>query len=113
MLGVPHVLDQGFWSFIYYEYDFLNTVYSCMKDPPLTEIEREAFRQGLDLIEIQQGNEDNPLQIPVDRNTDIESLKKEWCEDYCKAHGYFLKVTLHNETDPESLKTGGSDDPAV
>ena len=74
-LVVPHVLDQSLWSFIYYKHDFLSTIYSCMKEPPLTGIEREAFRQGLDLIEINQGSEDNPLQIPVDRHTDIESLK--------------------------------------
>ena len=109
-LAVPYVLDQRFWSFIYYKYDFLKNIYSCMKEPPLTGIEREAFRQGLDLIEINQGSEDNPLQIPVDRDTDIESLKKDFCLAYCWAHDYVLSETFETTEPSQSLDFGNMDD---
>ena len=122
-LAVSHVLDQSFWNFIYYKYDFLKTIYSCMKEPPLTEIEREAFRQGLDLIEINQGSEDNPLQIPVNQDTNIESLKKDFCLAYCKAHNYVLSENFETSESSQHLDLvdmeeqeetiGGEDDPAL
>ena len=73
-------------------------------------IEREAFQQGMDLIEINQGSEDNPLQIPVDRNTDIESLKKDFCLAYCWAHDYVLSETFETTESSQSLDFGNRDD---
>ena len=117
MLWTPHALDQSRWSFVYYRYDFLKTIYSTMKEPPITAIEREAFEQGLDLVEIYQGTENNPLQIPVEQDTDIESLKKGFCLAYCNAHGYTLSETFEfpGSVDSEEQKgtAGGEDDLAV
>lgn len=55
----------------------------------------------------------NPIQLPVRQDLDIESLKKEWCEDYCKAHGYSLIETFNNENQSEPSTPGGSDDLVV
>ncbi len=104
--------DTG-WRFVYYKHSELNTIYSCMKDSPIKGIEREAFEQGLDLIEIHHGSPLNPIQLPVKEGLDIESLKKEWCEVYCKAYGYSLIETLSNENLSRPSTPGGSDDMAV
>lgn len=126
MLWALHALDQSRWSFIYYKYDFLKTIYSTMKEPPITGIERGALRQGLDLIEVHQGSEGDPLQIPVSRDTDIESLKWDFCLAYCEAHDYTLSETFETSKILEPMKTvdsmdseerkgtaGGKDDLAV
>jgi hypothetical protein len=92
-LGSPYALDQRKWSFVAYKYSVLKTMYSCTKEPPITEIEKQTFQQQLDLIEIFQGTADNPVQVPVTENTDIGSLKKDFCLAYCKAHHYTLSET--------------------
>jgi hypothetical protein len=110
--GTLDLAEMG-WRFVYYRHSELNIIYSCMSEPPIKGIELEAFKQGLDLIEIHHGSPLNPIQIPVTEDLDIESLKKEWCEAYCKAHGYSLIETLKNEGLSESPMTGGSDDLVV
>jgi len=85
------------WRFVYYKHSELNIIYSCMNEPPIHGIERQAFEQGLDLIEIHYGSSLDPFQFPVTADLDIESLRKEWCEAYCKAHGYVLMEALNNE----------------
>ena len=106
-------LKEVGWRFVYYKHTELNIIYSCMKEPPIKGIEREAFEQGLDLIEVHHGNPLNPIQLAVTADLDIEFLKKEWCEAYCKAHGYSLIETLNNEGLSESPMTGGADDLVV
>lgn len=93
-LEVPYVMDQSRWSFIYYKHAHLKAMYSCTKEPPIIGIEREAFQQELDLIEVYQGTESNPLQIPVNQDTDIETLQRDFCLAYCMAHGYTLSGIL-------------------
>jgi len=98
------------WQFVYYRHLDLNIIYSCMYEPPIKGIERQAFDQGLDLIEIHHGSPLNPIQFSVTGDLDIEFLKREWCEAYCKAHGYSLIEVSGNEDSLEPPLTGGSDD---
>jgi hypothetical protein len=100
-LGSPYALDQRKWSFVTYKHSVLKTMYSCTKKPPITEIEQLAFQHQLDLIEIFKGTADNPLQFPVTENTDIGSLKKDFCLAYGKAHHYAIS---------ESSCFGGTED---
>lgn len=115
--GYPSVLPPGqkddCWRFVYYKHSELNIIYSCMKEPPITGLEKEAFDQGLDLIEIHHNNRFNPVQVPVTAKLDIELLKKEWCEAYCDAHGFKLTEFLSGEHISEPSITGGSNDLAV
>ena len=71
--------EQERWGFTIYTHEFSKTIYSAMREPPLTGIELEAFQQGLDLIEIYYGDANNPVQIPITEDTNIESLRKDWC----------------------------------
>ena len=106
--------EQERWGFTIYTHEFSKTIYLAMREPPLTGIELEAFQQGLDLIEIHYGDANNPVQIPITEDTDIESLRKDWCFSYCKAHNYIIlerpdffgcEGTRNNEG-----TTGGEDD---
>jgi len=102
------------WSFVYYTHAELSTIYATLKnDITLTGRTKEAFDQGRDLIEICNGNMIF-LEFPITPGLDIESLKKDWCEVYCKAHGYILLESLDKKSiDDNSSKastTGGADD---
>jgi hypothetical protein len=77
----------------------------------------EAFQKGRDLIEIHYGDADNPVQIPITEDTDIESLRKDWCFAYCKAHNYGILETPDflgcEDTKNNGETTGGEDDMAL
>jgi len=102
------------WRFVYYKHSQLTAIYSYTGESPIKGIEREAFDQGLDLIEIHQGSSFNPIQLAVTTDLDIESLKKDWCETYCEAHGYSLMtyegVGSIDEDSAALQTTGGADD---
>lgn len=89
-------VEETRWRFVYYKHAELIVIYSCMKEPPIKGVEKQAFDDGLDLIEVYQEDPSSPLQIPVTEDLDIESLKKEWCEAYCKAHGYKVIEDYHS-----------------
>ncbi len=105
--------EEANWRFVYYKHAELRTAYSCMKEPPLKETEKEAFDQGLDLIEICQGDPGRPLQIPVTADVNIQQLQQNWCEAYCKAYRYSITETLGGENIPEPPVAGGQDDLVV
>lgn len=111
--------EQEHWGFAVYTHEFSKTIYSAMRAPPLTGIELEAFQQGLDLVEIYYGDANNPVQIPITEDIDIESLRKDWCLAYCKAHNYTVLDTLETkgmdfeDTGSREKITGGKDDLAL
>ena len=105
------------WSFVYYTHAELSTIYATLKnDITFTGRTKEAFDRVKDLIEICNGNLIF-LEFPITPGLDIESLKKDWCEVYCKANGYALLESLDNEsTDEDSAglqTTGGANDLVV
>src|SRR6185295_6506273 len=46
--------------------------------------------KGWDILEIVNGSPAKPIFIPLVHNLDIEPLQKNWCKNYCKAHGLNL-----------------------
>ena len=63
--------------------------------------------KNFDILEIVDGK--NPVLIPVTPDVDVEALQKQWCQNYCKAHGY----ALYEVSSPADFKeTGGGDDQA-
>lgn len=104
-MHLPPNLEEE-WSFVVYTHESLKTTYATMRNPPLTEIEWEAFERGLDLIEIHYGNARSRTQILVTGDVDIESLQKDWCLAYGKAHDYIIEETGTNTA-------GGKDDLAL
>ena len=109
--------EQEHWGFTIYHHEFSKSIYLAMREPPLTRIELEAFQQELDLIEIHYGDADNPVQIPVKEDTDIESLRRDWCFAYCKAHDYIILENQDffccEDTRDNGGATGGEDDMAL
>lgn len=79
------------WRFSRRKHETLSFVYDRIPrsfEEVFTPQEKEAFEKGLELIEIFKGDEKNPEQILFTTHLDIESLKRDWCRDYCLEHGY-------------------------
>lgn len=90
LLRGDYVYGQSNWYFLYRPYEKLSMVYYHMIDKPPTAIEKEAYEKQLSFIEIYKGSYDFPLQFLVTPELDIDKLRKNWCRDYCKAHGYVI-----------------------
>lgn len=86
----PSCISERAWNFVLFTNKRLSYVGCKTLERSFSKTGREAFERELDLIEISKGNDEERLQIPVTPDIDIQELKKNWCSDYCDAHGYVL-----------------------
>lgn len=84
------------WSFVLFTNKRLSYIYYKTLEKSFSAIGRQAYEQELDLIEISRGDFQNPLQIPVTPDVNIQELQKNWCQDYCDNQGYVLVEYNHN-----------------
>ena len=84
------------WSFVIYSPRRVAALYTHHKDP--SEVIKEAHANYLPLIEICTGDYENPLQIVLTPNINLEYLKKKWCLDYCKFHHLIVRKFCKKET---------------
>ena len=85
--------DRELWSFIIHSNQRLSSVYwRAIKATSLllTEKEQDAYEKGLNLLEMCNGNQDNPTQIILTPDTNLKEITKNWCRDYCLNHGYII-----------------------
>ncbi len=79
------------WRFTYVKYATLLFVYGRFPnalEEVFTFAEKEAFENRVGVVEILRGDKNNVTQIPFMSHFDMESLKKNWCLDYCWERGY-------------------------
>lgn len=98
------------WSFAIYSHKRLSYIYYKTLERSFNQAGKEAFEQELDLIEIYKGTFQNPLQIPASKDVDVQSLKEDWCHDYCEAHNYLLvdyRQTFESQTFPHKVANTG------
>ena len=86
-------VDDDRWGVYCYKHSHLEMTYDCMKNPPLTEVEWHASCQGVDLIEIYTGDDDNPVQIARTGDVDLEEIMRRFCLAYSKAHNFLIVET--------------------
>jgi hypothetical protein len=85
--------DREFWSFIIHSNQRLSSVYwRAIKATGilLTEKEQDAYENGLNLLEMCNGDQDNPTQIILTPDINLKEITKSWCRDYCLNHGYII-----------------------
>ena len=85
--------DREFWSFIIHSNQRLSSVYwRAIKatDILLTEKEQDAYEKGLNLLEMCKGDQNNPTQIILTPDINLNEITKSWCRDYCLSHGYII-----------------------
>jgi hypothetical protein len=78
------------WSFALYTNKRLSYIYYKTLERSFSKVGKEAFEQELDLIEIYKGDFQNPIQIPVTADINVQELKESWCQEYCDTHNYLL-----------------------
>jgi hypothetical protein len=59
----------------------------------LTEKEQDAYENGLNLLEMCKGDQNNSIQIILTPDIDVNEIIKNWCRDYCLNHGYIFLGT--------------------
>ena len=85
--------DREFWNFIIHSNQRLSSVYwRAIKATSilLTEKEQDAYENGLNLLEMCKGDQDNPTQIILTPDINLKEITKNWCRDYCLNHGYII-----------------------
>lgn len=84
-------LKEESWSFIRHRYKTLHSLY-CQNSviDSFTPKEKEAIEKQTGLIEIVKGNRKHMIQLLFRNCLDIKPFKKDWCREYCKAHGLTL-----------------------
>lgn len=78
------------WSFTVHAAKEVVGLFTHSKNP--SQAMREAFEEGLPLIEIFTGDYKHPLYIVLTPNVDMDYLKKKWCVDYCTYHDLVVRV---------------------
>lgn len=86
----PHYFMNANWSFDIFTPEEVYELYHKMRKESVTEMHLKAYGHQLGLIEICEGDFENPTRIPMISDLDLDRLKKDWCLSYCKAHGYIL-----------------------
>ena len=84
------------WSFVHRSDKTLSLLYHRTRkalENFFTEKEREAFEKGLSILEMCNGNCENPTQIILTQDINIKEVRKKWCRDYCLEHGYTFSET--------------------
>ena len=98
------------WSFSTFTPQQVSTVYHNMKQSQPKKILKKAHLKKLGLIEIYRGDPQKCKEVLVMLDLDIEALKKEWCLEYCAAHGYIVtenisssQHSIQSQWQPQSL----------
>jgi hypothetical protein len=83
-----NAIDRN-WAFTIHPPQRVAAFFAHLKDS--CEAIKEAFEEGLPLIEICTGDFTKPQYIAQTPNTDMDYLKKKWCLDYCNFNHFLVK----------------------
>ena len=78
------------WSFTRYSHERVAHLFrnwkKCFGTPEIPPGIKQAYEQELSLIEVCTGIYDDPDYIPITADLDIETLKRQWHQDYWLYH---------------------------
>lgn len=101
-------VDHRSWSFTAYPPERVAHLYhnwkKCFDNPQVHPGVKEAYEQGLGLLEVCTGDYDNPYYIAIATDLNIEALKKQWHLDYC----LFYRLVTRNPSNREKAGSGAS-----
>ena len=85
-----HSFSEERWEFSYYSYEYLRANFGRLKRNVPSKMEREAYENKLDVIEVCTGDPQMLQQIVLFPDVDVEELAREWCFDYARAKDFSL-----------------------
>jgi hypothetical protein len=77
------------WSFVIPPYQRALHFHRYMEETLKIPLGARGDRQGLNVLEVCQGNVGRVSLQPILPDLKLEDLKLAWCQAYLKAHGYF------------------------
>jgi hypothetical protein len=89
---------KDIWTFVIFTNKRLSYIYHKTLERSFSKVGKEAYENELDLIEISKGDYQNPIQIPVTADVNVQELRKRWCQEYCDSHDYVI-VEYNNNLD--------------
>jgi hypothetical protein len=78
------------WVFTYHSYRRLVAFYEFISRQRDKDEENSGKNKRFDVLEMSYNRSKNPILIPITSGMDIEIYRKEWCQRYCKYHGFKL-----------------------
>jgi hypothetical protein len=86
---IPNLIPMS-WSFTIHPPRQVAAFYAHLKDS--CEGIKEAYEEGLPLIEFCNGAYRTPTYIALTPNVNLDYLKKKWCIDYCTWHHLVVRA---------------------
>lgn len=78
------------WVFMHHSYRRLVAFYEFISIQRAKDEENSGKIKKFDVLEMSYNRSKNPILIPITSGMDIEIYRKEWCQKYCKYHGFKL-----------------------
>jgi len=78
------------WVFMHHSYRRLVAFYEFISRQRTKDEESSGKNKRFDILEMSYNRSKNPILIPITASTDIEIYRKEWCQKYCRYHGFKL-----------------------
>jgi hypothetical protein len=78
------------WVFTYHSHRRLVAFYEFISKQRAKDEENSGKIKKFDALEMSYNRSKNPILIPITSGMDIEIYRKEWCQRYCKYHGFKL-----------------------
>jgi len=86
------------WAFSCYRWEHLRGIFEGFEGyAPWTALEREAYGNGFDLIELCCGNPQGLQQVVLFPEVDVEGLARDWCFGYAWAKNFTLLELIDGE----------------
>lgn len=92
------------WEFAYYSYEYLREIFGGIKRNVPSKMEREAYENELDVIEVCTGDPQMLRQIVLFPEVDVEELTRNWCFDYARAKNFALFELIEKNVSPEVVE---------
>jgi len=77
----------GDWSFVVYPPEKVEALAFGLRQFPEDPGFRQAYAEGLELLEVCDGDYADPQYIALTPDVDLYGFKKQWLQNYCAAHG--------------------------
>jgi hypothetical protein len=78
------------WVFARHPYQRVVTLHQFLSTGQNWSRSKAMIPGGLDVLEIVRGDPQNPLFFPISADMDVESMRKKFCQSYCKDQGIQL-----------------------
>jgi len=82
--------SRDYWAFTVFSPEQVEQLNVTLAKCYNRETMRNAMEQKVSMLDVCEGNPDASRQYLLDGSFNLESLREDWCKDYCECHGLVL-----------------------